>query len=799
MTPFLEDLCHGFRLFRRAPVAVFVSVLSLGFGIGATTAVFSFVNAVQFAPLAVSDERSLVDVSETSTTELCKGCSVGTSYPAFLEWRSRATSFASLDGYSEDRFVVSGGTGPERVGGALVSAGLFHTLGVQPTHGRTLRDDDDGLASTPVVVIGDTIWRRRFNADPGVLDRILRVNGVDRVIVGVMPPRFAFPEYAEFWLPLTPAAGDWERTNRSLGVVGRLRPGVSVETARAEMAAVGAALAAAYPEHRSWSVAVGSLRDELTGETAMASLVLFSAVGFVLLIACANVANLLLVRASDRRRELAIRVALGAGTARIARLVLTESVALSVAGGIVGLLLAVWASSAIVAALGTEAPRWISFGIDARVLAFGLAITMMTGLLCGLVPALQSTRPDLHVTLRDGGAAVGAARGQRLRSVLAGGQLALALMLLAGAGLLVRTTIRTFQFDAGFDASRVLAGDVHLSAVRYDESRQILLFTDGVVERLERIPGARAAVNRAVFFRGFAADARTITVEGLASVPADASPSFYHAVSSGYFRTLGVPIREGRDFAPGESDTVIVNQEMSRRLWGDAGAIGKRIRFGSEPASPWLAVIGVVGSHGGGPLTGRRERPAAYVPFAAAIGPDFTITVGTDSDPSRLAAEVRTAVAALDPDVPVESLMTMEQAFARWTTPARFVTALMGSLAGVALLMAAMGTFGVVAYAVSRRTREIGVRLALGATPRQVQRQMAGAGVRLAAGGLGVGLPAAWASTRTLEGILAGTSPTDPLVFGSVSALLALVTFLASWVPARRAARVDPVMALRAE
>ncbi len=799
MADLLDDLRYGARLLRRAPGTVLVSVLSLGLGLGATTAVFTFVNAVQFAPLPVLDEQRLVDVSETSATELCEGCAVGTSYPAFLDWRSRATSFASMDGYSEDRFVVSGGTGPERVGGALVSAGLFPTLGVQPSHGRGFSAEDDLPGSPPVVVIGDTLWRRRFGAKRDVLGKTLRINGVERVIVGVMPSRFAFPEYAQFWIPLAPAAQAWIRGNRSLGVVARLRPGITIELARAEMATIGAALAGSYAEHRRWSVAVVSLRDEMTGETAMASVVLLSAVGFVLLIACANVANLLLVRASDRRRELAIRAALGAGAGRIARLVLTESLALAIAGGLVGLVIALWASDAIVAALGRDAPYWIAFGIDMRVLEFGLAITMATGILCGVVPAFQSTRPDLHLTLRDGGAAVGGAQGQKVRSVLAGGQLALALMLLAGAGLLIKTTIRTVQFDVGYDASRVLTGDVQLAAPRYDDPQQILAFSNGVLETLERLPGVRAAVDRTVFFRGFGANAQTIAIEGRDTVPADASPSFYHAVTPGYFRALGLPIREGRDFSPGELDAVIVNAAMSRQLGGNGSALGERIRFGTDRSARWFTVIGVAGSSGSSPLAGRAERPTAYVPFAAAVGRDFALTVGTAADPRPLAAEVRAAVAAFDPDQPVEDLMTMEEALARWSAPARFVALLMGSLAGVALLMAAMGTFGIVAFAVSRRTREIGIRLALGATPHQVQRQMAAAGVRLAAGGLLVGLPAAWMSTRVLEGILAGTSPTDPLVFTIVSAVLAVVTFLASWLPARRAALVDPVVALRQE
>jgi predicted permease len=478
---------------------------------------------------------------------------------------------------------------------------------------------------------------------------------------------------------------------------------------------------------------------------------------------------------------------------------MTESLALSSAGGVVGLLLAFWMSDAVIVALGADAPYWIQFGVDARVLTFGVAITIATGALCGIMPALQAVRRDLHHTLRDGGAAVGSASGRRVRSVLASGQLALAVVLLAGAGLLIKTVIRTFQFDAGYDTSRVLVGDVELSGPRYRDSPQVLAFSAGVIERLERIPGVRAAVNRTQFFRGFGSQANRVTVEGLAIVPEDASPSFYHAVTAGYFKALPLGIREGRDFLEGETDVAIVNREMARRLWGTGPALGHRIRFGDTSSARWFTIVGVVDTRGGGPLSRQPDQPTAYVPLSAATGQSLTITLSTDRAPSSLAAEVRAAVGAVDPDLPVEDLMTMEQAFERWSAPARFVALLMGSLAAVALLMAAMGTFGVVAFAVSRRTREIGLRIALGATPKQVQQQMATGGIRLAVGGLAFGLPAAWLATRTLEGILAGTSPTDPVVFTGAAIVLALVALLASWLPARRAARVDPLEALRQE
>ena len=797
MTPLWDDLRYCARLLTKAPGTVLACVLSLSLGVGATTAVFSFVDAIQFKPLPVRDEATLMTVSEASATDLCEGCAVGTSYPAFRDLASRVTTLESLDAYTEDRFVISGGGEPERIGGALISAGLFRTIGLQPALGRDFAPGDDRAGGPPVVVISDALWRRRFAADPAILGRPVKVNGVDRTIVGVMPPRFAFPEFAQLWLPLAPATGKWKRDNRSLGVVGRLRPGNTVDAARAEIATIGGALAESFPEHRHWTMGIAAFRDSMTSETAMASTILLGSVAFVLLIACANVANLLLVRASDRRRELAIRSALGASTFRIVRLVLTESLALALAGGTIGVILAFWISDVIVATFGSDVPYWIQFGVDARVLLFGLTTTIVTGLLCGLVPALQSRRPDVNATLRDGGTV--AAGGHRFRSVLAAAQLALALVLLAGAGLLVKTTIRTFRFDPGFDVSRVVAGDIELSGPRYRDDGQVMQFGTRVIESMERIPGVRAAVTRTVFFRGFGAQGNRIAVEGVTNVPVDASPSFYHGVTTGYFTVLGLAMRAGRDFAVTDVDAVIVNTEMARRVWGDQPALGHRIRFGDSAASRWFTVIGVVEIRGGSPLAANQAQPVAYVPFAVASGHSLSLVASSDRDSALLMSEAKAAVTSIDADQPLEDLMTMGRMYAQWSQPARFVALLMGALSGIALLMASMGTFGVVAYAVSRRTREIGIRLALGATPREVQQHMANAGLRLALVGLVLGVPAAVVCTRALEGILAGTSPGDPVVFSVVSLLLASVAGVASWLPARRAARVDPIVALRAE
>ena len=558
----------------------------------------------------------------------------------------------------------------------------------------------------------------------------------------------------------------------------------------------------------------------MTSETATASLVLMSAVAFVLLIACANVANLLLVRAADRRREIAMRLALGASRARIVRLLVAESLVLAVLGGALGLLLALWTAQGIVAALGTEAPYWIRFGIDARVIAFAVGLTTLTAVICGLWPALRASREDPQAALKDGGTASGSA-SRRASNVLAVAQLALSLMLLAAAGLLLKTVATTFSFNAGYDTTRVVVGDVPLSGPRYEARGQDVIFATAVADHLERQPGVRATVFRHVFFAGFGGTRRTVDVEGLANVPEGASPSFYAAVTPSYFDTYSVTFAEGRAFAAtGDRDVVILNDTMARRLWPAAPAVGHRIRFGTE--RPWLTVIGVVRDFGGGPL-GRNRQPFAYVPFdslrslragpseslpsagagsseslpSAEAGRDVSIAASTTGDVSALMAAVRAAVRAADADQPVEDLQTAEQMMANWASPARFIGFLMSALAAIALGLAAMGTYGVIAYRVSQRTRELGIRLALGASGPQLARMVRRSALRLALFALALGIPGAFATTRMLEGVLFGTSPTDPLVFTLATLGLVLVAVGAAWHPARRASRVDPLTALR--
>jgi putative ABC transport system permease protein len=774
-----------------------VIIASLALGIGANTAVFSFVDAVQFKLLPFPDEETLVDVHEWSATELCAGCAVGTSYPGLLDWRARTSSFSEMGAYVENRVVVSGGD-PERVGAALVSASLFPLLGVRPSIGRQFTSEEDLTGAEPVAIISDALWKRKFGAEPEILKRTIRVNGIERPIIGVMPPGFRYPEFAHVWLPLAPAAREWKRNDRSLGVVARLRAGVALDQARGEVKAIAAALAQTYPEtNKGWTADVSTLRDDMTSETAMASAVLMSAVAFVLVIACANVAGLLLVRASERRREIAMRLALGASRARVVRLVAAESVWLSVIGGAAGLLIALWASAAIVAAIGTEVPYWIQLGIDARVVAFSVGITLMTGLACGLLPALSASRQDPQAILKDGATTTPRRRALHALVVV---QLALSVMLLSGAGLLIKTVARTFEFNPGYDPASVIAGDVSLSGDRYQSPARVTAFALGVIQQLERIDGVRAAASRTVFFAGFGGTRRSVQVEGMAVVPAGASPTFYAAITPGYFAVHGISVIQGRGFTTMADDaTVIVNETMARRLWGSSPAIGHRIRFDESSTGAWRTVVGVVPDFGGGPLGGERAA-FAFVPFeTASTVRDVALIASRGTEGTPLIPEMRAAVRAVDPDQPVEDIKTMEAAYADWASPARFVGMLMTALAVIALSLASMGTYGVAAYGVVQRTRELAIRMALGATTKQIGRSIIGGALRLGAAALLVGLPGAWATTRALQGILFGTSPTDAAVFSLAPVILLSVAALAAWHPARRASRVDPIRALRAE
>ena len=818
MDALLRDVKFAVRTLGRAPGFVLVAVVSLALGIGANSTFYSLVSAVQFRPLPYADADRLVDVSERNPEALCAGCAVGTSYPAYLDLRERVTAFEAVGAYREDAFALAGdGVEPERVSGTAVSASLLPLLGVAPAAGRAFEEGEDRPGAARVVILGHGLWQRRFGGDRSVVGRTLRVNGEPHTVVGVMPPRFKFPEFAELWVPLAPRLTDAQRAardDRNTGVLARIADGVTPARAAAEAAALGSALAAEHPEtQRGWSMAATRLRDDLVADSGPPFWLLLGASGFVLLIACANVAGLLLVRAAARGREMAIRVAAGAGRGHLVRQLLTESVLLAAAGGAGGLLLAMWgvdATTAAFAAQGIEVPGWIEPGVDWRVVAFTAALALGTGVLFGLAPALHASRPNVQDALREGGHAASAgARRARVGGALVVAEVALAVVLLAGAGLMARTYARVSRTDdLGYDPRGVLSAQARLLESRYDDPAQLRAFGAAALERLTTMAGVRAAALEHTEFLGtFDRPESVVRADGWpAGVPNESAPRFGHAVTPDYFALLGVRLLAGRALdardGPGAPGAAVVTRAAAAALWpgqSPRAVLGRRLRLSADSAAPWLAVVGVAADPIGSPL-GRSPLRAVYSAFAQRPGRPVAILVkAAGAAPLALAPALRAQVAAVDPDQPLDDVMTMEQGLARWVAPVAFIYRLLGGLAAVAILLAAVGVYGVMAYAVGQRTHEIGIRVALGARAPHLLRLVLGRGLALAGGGLLLGVAGALAITRVLRSILFGTDPADPLVLAAVGLLLAAVAAVASLLPARRALRVSPMVALRSE
>ncbi len=804
MQTILQDLRYGARMLVKTPSFTLIALLTLALGIGANTAIFSVVNAVLIRALPYRDADRIVTLWQRNNQSGTK--EDGASPANFLDWHSRSQAFTEISAAEPYSLNLTGHDEPEAFRAWLVTAGFFQTLGVGALHGRTFAPEEYRAGNERVVIIGYGLWQRRFGADPNLIGRTLRLNGQQYTVIGVMPPEFRFPTGREMWAPRI--ATERDKVARGSGympVIGRLKPGVTLAQAQQDMDGIAAQLVQEYPQaNRDRGVAVIPLPEQLTGQVRRPLLVLLGAVGMLLLIACANVASLLLARAAEREREFAVRAALGAGRGRLARQLLTESLLLALLGGLAGILVAGWASGAILSLSPGGLPRAGEVRIDGRVLAFAVAVSVLTALIFGLAPALRFSRPDINRLLKEGErGATGLAR-HRLRQALVVSEIALALVLLVGAGLLVRSFVRLLQVNPGFSTDKALSLEVHIWGVARTPEQRAAFF-EQTLDRIASLPGVRAAgAVAALPFHESAIDPTvTFTIEGRPTPPPGQEPTAYLTVATAdYFNVLSIPLRRGRFFSrfdrQGAAPVALISETMARRYWPDEDPLGKKItaRLFGQPIN--CEIIGIVGDvrHTGLDSDPRAElfRPHLQSPYGS-----MTYVVRTAADPLTLLPAVKKEIWAINRNLPFTSTATIEQLVSRTLDQRRFTLFLLSSFAALALLLAGVGLYGLISFTTRQRMHEIGVRMALGARPRDVARLVLREGLLMTLSGVAIGAAGAWTLTRFLSGLLYGVSATDPITFAALSLLLLVVALLACWLPARRATKVDPMIALRYE
>jgi putative ABC transport system permease protein len=800
----LKDIRYGIRSLVRNPAFTAIAIITLTLGIGANTAIFSVVNAVLLRPLPYADADRIVWLWDT----IPQLPTAPTSLPEFLDWKEQSRSFEHLAAFQSGNMFLDAGDGTEDVRVGLVTPEMFSLFHVNPIIGRTFTDEETLPGRFRVAVLSHSTWQNHFSSDPNISGRTIQLNGRAYTIIGVMPADFSFPDHAKLWrpLPIDPAALD--RGPHYLNVVGRLKPDVTLAQAQAEMSALSARISQQHPEKTSGhGVKIVGLTDIVVGDIGLALFVLLGAVGFVLLIACANLANLMLARIGGREREIALRTALGASRLRIIRQLLTESLLLAIAGGGVGLLLAIWAVSWLVSLSPDTIPRVNEITVDVRVAGFTLLISVATGVLFGVVPALQASRTEFTDALKESGRTTAGVRKQRLRSALVVSEVALSLVLLVGAGLLIRSFAKLNQVDPGFNPEQVLTMGVSLLPNKYPEDQQVASFYSQILERSASVPGVISVSGTAGLPFSGSNTTDNFTIEGRPAIAKEAEPlTEYWVVTPRYFESLGIPILAGRDFS--ETDTkqspnvVVINDEFRRRHFGSENPLGHRLRLQGQERDP-LLIVGVVGDSRNIGLD-EQPRAAAYVPFlqdplSGNLARSLTIVARTKSDPGAVAGSLRDVVTSMDKSVPVFSVKPMTEYLRDSLSRRRFSMILLSTFSGVALILAALGIYGVISYGVIQRTHEMGIRMALGAQRGDVLKLVLRQAMIVVLVGVGLGLLGSWALTRLMKSLLFNVSVTDPLTFAGIAVLMILIALLACLIPAMRATKVDPLVALRYE
>lgn len=802
-----QDIRFGARMLLKKPGFTLIAVMTLALGVGANTAIFSVVNALLLRSMPYPNSDQLVTFSGNGEN----GPDGNAGYTTFVDWRERSKSFDQMAIIRSWSGTLTGQGDPEMIQGLRVSGNYFRMLGIAPQLGRDFKDEEDRPATRFVIMLSHALWQQRFNADQNVIGKTISLSGQNFTIVGVMPQSFEdylaanFYKPADVWAPLGyDVTLPWAcRDCQHLKVVGRLKSGINIEQATTEMSLIQEGLRREHPKIYAYpGINMLRLQDKFVGSIRPALYLLLVAVGFVLLIACANVANLLLARATQRAREMAIRAALGARRSSLVRQLLTESLMLSLLGAGAGLLLSLWGTEMLTKLSPATILQLQQVKTDVRVLGFTVAISLITGVLFGLVPALQSSKTDLQLALKEGGDRTQSGRQNRLRNLLVVSEVALALALLIGAGLLVRSFAQLLSVKPGFEPHNLLTMMVPTTGDKYEEGEPVRAFYREVINRVKALPGVEnvAIVSNLPFGGNGDRSGFHMEQKPLAN-PGEAPSAERYGISPDYLQTMGIAVLRGRGFNDQDSanapPTALISETAARRFWPNEDPIGVRIRLGGTD-SPLRTIVGIVGdvSH-----QGLDDQPdmQVYVPHNQWTDSYMQLVIRTSVEPALLAAAVRNQIREVDANLPVYQIATMKQLISHSMAQRRFTMVLCGVFAGVALLMAAIGIYGVMAYTVSQRTQELGIRVALGAQSSDVMKLVIGQGMKLAVSGVAIGLLGAWALTRLMKSLLFGISVTDPLTFGGIALLLTLVALLACWIPARRATKVDPMIALRCE